>query len=131
VSVADRLSAAGAAGVAQAKQPPPGVAPPFIRGRSSCCNGVEVESPVGARVECLLQGAAGGESEGGGGFVGECGGVASRVELGGDAAAGEDRVPGGPPRVFRTTELTLFHAASCRFRYSSWTSCGVRYPSAE
>jgi tetratricopeptide (TPR) repeat protein len=31
----------------------------------------------------------------------------------------------GPPRVFRTAELTLFHAASCRFRYSSWTSCGV------
>jgi hypothetical protein len=56
-----------------------------------------VESPVGARVECLLQGAAGGESEGGGGFVGECGGVASRVELGGDAAAGEDRVPGELP----------------------------------
>jgi hypothetical protein len=32
----------------------------------------------------------------------------------------------GPPRVFRTAELTLFHAASCRFRYSSRTSCGVR-----
>jgi hypothetical protein len=32
----------------------------------------------------------------------------------------------GPPRVFRTAELTLYHAASCRFRYSSWTSCGVR-----
>src|SRR5690242_5863736 len=32
----------------------------------------------------------------------------------------------GPPRVFRTAELVLFHAASCRFRYSSWTSCGVR-----
>src|SRR5689334_7005563 len=31
----------------------------------------------------------------------------------------------GPPRVFRTAELELFHAASCRFRYSSWTSCGV------
>jgi hypothetical protein len=35
-------------------------------------------------------------------------------------------VGGGLPRVFRTAELTLFHAASCRFRYSSWTSCGVR-----
>jgi hypothetical protein len=37
-------------------------------------------------------------------------------------------VPGnrnGLPRVFRTVELMLFHAASCRFRYSSWTSCGV------
>src|SRR5690242_11406361 len=32
----------------------------------------------------------------------------------------------GPPRVFRTAELVLFYAASCRFRYSSWTSCGVR-----
>jgi membrane-associated phospholipid phosphatase len=32
----------------------------------------------------------------------------------------------GRPRVFRTAELVLFHAASCRFRYSSWTSCGVR-----
>jgi transcriptional regulator with XRE-family HTH domain len=31
----------------------------------------------------------------------------------------------GRPRVFRTAELMLFHAASCRFRYSSWTSCGV------
>jgi transposase len=32
----------------------------------------------------------------------------------------------GPPRVFRTAELKLFHAASCRFRYSSCASCGVR-----
>ena len=32
----------------------------------------------------------------------------------------------GPPRVFRTAELELFHAARCQFRYSSWTSCGVR-----
>src|SRR5450755_251824 len=31
----------------------------------------------------------------------------------------------GLPHVFRTGELMLFHAASCRFRYSSWTSCGV------
>jgi hypothetical protein len=31
----------------------------------------------------------------------------------------------GLPRVFRTGELVLFNAASCRFRYSSWTSCGV------
>jgi hypothetical protein len=29
-------------------------------------------------------------------------------------------------RVFRTAKLVLIHAASCRFRYSSWTSCGVR-----
>src|SRR5712691_1392570 len=32
----------------------------------------------------------------------------------------------GPPRVFRTAKLVLIHAASCRFRYSSWASCGVR-----
>ena len=32
----------------------------------------------------------------------------------------------GPPRVFRTAKLVLTHAASCRFRYSSWASCGVR-----
>jgi hypothetical protein len=25
----------------------------------------------------------------------------------------------GPPRVFRTAELELFHAARCQFRYSS------------
>jgi hypothetical protein len=37
----------------------------------------------------------------------------------------------GLPRVFRTPELVLFHAASCRFRYSLRASCGVRYPSAE
>ena len=32
----------------------------------------------------------------------------------------------GAPRVFRTAELVLANAASCRFRYSLWTSCGVR-----
>ena len=35
------------------------------------------------------------------------------------------------PRVFRTGNSRLFHAASCPFRYSSRTSCGVRYPSVE
>ncbi len=35
------------------------------------------------------------------------------------------------PRVFRTGNLRLIHAASCPFRYSSMTSCGVRYPSPE
>ena len=35
------------------------------------------------------------------------------------------------PHVFRTGELRLIHAASCPFRYSSMTSCGVRYPSVE
>jgi hypothetical protein len=29
------------------------------------------------------------------------------------------------PRVFRTGNLRLIHAASCPFRYSSMTSCGV------
>ena len=35
------------------------------------------------------------------------------------------------PRVFRTGNLRLIHAAACPFRYSSMTSCGVRYPSPE
>ena len=35
------------------------------------------------------------------------------------------------PRVFRTGNSRLFHAAACPFRYSSRTSCGVRYPSVE
>ena len=35
------------------------------------------------------------------------------------------------PRVFWTGNLRLIHAASCPFRYSSRTSCGVRYPSVE
>ena len=33
---------------------------------------------------------------------------------------------GGLPRVFRTVEFVLFHAAACSFRYSVRTSCGVR-----
>lgn len=32
----------------------------------------------------------------------------------------------GLPRVFRTRSLRLIHAATCPFRYSSKTSCGVR-----
>jgi hypothetical protein len=35
------------------------------------------------------------------------------------------------PRLFRTGNLQLIHAASCPFRNSSMTSCGVRYPSPE
>jgi len=31
------------------------------------------------------------------------------------------------PRVFRTADLWLIHAADCCSRYSSWTCCGVRY----
>ncbi len=67
------------------------------------------------------------------------GGAGRRLRLP-DRPAGPDRRNGarsggagraGLPRVFRTAELVLFHAATCRFRYSSRTSCGVRYPSAE
>ena len=35
------------------------------------------------------------------------------------------------PRVFRTGNSRLINAASCPFRNSSMTSCGVRYPSPE
>gem|GEM_PF-4464758 len=38
-------------------------------------------------------------------------------------------VPVELPRVFRTGNLLLIHAAACISRYSSMTSCGVRYPS--
>ena len=49
-----------------------------------------------------------------------------------DATGGLDgRVSIELPRVFRTGKLRLIHAASCPFRYSSRTSCGVRYPSVE
>ena len=41
------------------------------------------------------------------------------------------KVVGELPRVFRTGNLRLIHAASCPFRYSSRTSCGVLYPSVE
>ncbi|MQB01818.1 MAG: hypothetical protein GEU78_16320 [Actinobacteria bacterium] len=34
--------------------------------------------------------------------------------------------PCGRPRVFRTVANRGFYAATCTFRYSSWTSCGVR-----
>jgi hypothetical protein len=43
----------------------------------------------------------------------------------------EGQVRSELPRVFRTGKLRLIHAASCPFRYSSKTSCGVRYPSVE
>jgi AcrR family transcriptional regulator len=32
----------------------------------------------------------------------------------------------GLPRVFRTVEFVLFHAAACSFKYSMRTWCGVR-----
>ena len=39
------------------------------------------------------------------------------------------------PRVFRTASWLVIcgqiYAACCRFRYSVWTSSGVRYPFAE
>lgn len=60
---------------------------------------IEVESPVGARDECLLKTAAGRETQDGGGLVGEYGDVAGWVELGGDAAAGEGLIPGDLPRT--------------------------------
>ena len=60
---------------------------------------IEVESPVGARGECLLKAAAGGETEDGGGLVGEYGDVAGWVELGGNAATGEGLIPGHLPRT--------------------------------
>ena len=47
------------------------------------------------------------------------------------AAGLEDCLRSELPRVFRTGNLRLIHAASCPFRYSSRTSCGVRYPSVE
>ncbi len=33
---------------------------------------------------------------------------------------------GGLPRVFRTADFVSIYAASCEFRYSARTSCGVR-----
>lgn len=41
-------------------------------------------------------------------------------------AKGDRDMVSGEPRVFRTAELVVNHAASCWFRYSLWTSCGVR-----
>jgi hypothetical protein len=54
---------------------------------------VEVESPVRALVECLLEGGAGGEADGGCRLIDErCVVIARRAELGGDAAAREQGV---------------------------------------
>ena len=53
-----------------------------------------------------------------------------RVVEQGEHAGGEIGT-GELPRVSRTGNLRLIHAASCPFRYSSRTSCGVRYPSVE
>jgi hypothetical protein len=47
------------------------------------------------------------------------------VALGGVGPVQGASEAAGLLRVFRTAELMLFHAVSCRFRYSSWTSCGV------
>src|SRR2546429_6730075 len=60
---------------------------------------IEVESPVGARGECLLQTAAGCENQDGGGPVGGFRGAVRRVEPSGDAAARAERVRGGLPRT--------------------------------
>src|SRR5690348_18472998 len=73
----------------------PSLAPACVRrGRSSGCDRVEVELPVGARVECVLQAAAGGEAEGGGGLVGEGG----RSE---ERRGGKECECGGVPCVLR------------------------------
>jgi hypothetical protein len=53
------------------------------------------------------------------------------LSAGGGAGVALGRAVYELPRVFRTGNLRLFHAASCPFRYSLRTSCGVRYPSAE
>jgi hypothetical protein len=60
--------------------------------------------------------------------------AAVRIRFRCDCGTVRELVPQGViglPRVFRTPELVLFHAASCRFRHSLRASCGVRYPSAE
>lgn len=53
-------------------------------------------------------------------------GVASAAAEPGGSAQRAGRAGPGPPRLFRTASFVLFHAASCRVRYSSWASCGVR-----
>ena len=47
--------------------------------------------------------------------------VVVEAKLGAPLVAGQI----GLLRAFRTAKLVLIHAASCRFRYSLWTSCGV------
>ena len=56
-----------------------------------------------------------------------CDVIANEAALAAIPERSEDELP----RVFRTGKLRLIHAASCPFRYSSKTSCGVRYPSVE
>ena len=76
---------------------------------------------AGGVAELVAGGGGAGDAAmgGAGGAVVAVGGLA-------DDAAAEGGVGGGLPRVFRTGELRLIHAANCPFRYSSWTSCGVR-----
>jgi branched-chain amino acid transport system ATP-binding protein len=57
--------------------------------------------------------------------------IRGRIALEGTSSEIEEATESGPPRAFRTAEFGAFNAASCRFRYSSWASCGVRYPSPE
>ncbi len=52
--------------------------------------------------------------------------IVSAVEIAAWTVAGVTGTAVGPPRLFRTASFVLFHAASCRVRYSSWASCGVR-----
>jgi hypothetical protein len=68
--------------------------------KTKCCSvgfaRVEVESSVGALVECLLEGGPGGEADRGRRLINHrCINVATDSELGRDAAAGKHGVPGG------------------------------------
>src|SRR5215216_2882543 len=68
--------------------------------RSSRLTGVEVELSVGAFVECVFEGVAGAEADGGCCLIAERRAADVRgAELGGDAAAREDGVPGGQSRM--------------------------------
>jgi hypothetical protein len=59
------------------------------------------------------------------GVVPDLDGFGGHAEAAGHLGQGEHAGVAGLLRVFRTAILVLIHAASCRFRYSSWTSCGV------
>jgi hypothetical protein len=68
-----------------------------------------------------------------GAVIGQVAGGRGRGPIGGSACwcPVYDRARVGAPvdlpRTFRTADLWLIHAASCRSRYSSWTCRGVRY----
>ena len=78
---------------------------------------VDLDEPVGGAAGVAAAAVA---------VVDEAAGAVGHDALGASDADGVDR-----PRVFRTARRLLFHAACNRSRYSSWTSCGVLYPSPE